>query len=98
MKNAGKLFKKLLTTPFIILLFKLIMILIIIIMMKTHREFQMMEFDRDQFQKKFIISATTSGFNNVEVSPRLEISLLATFLKILRIILPDLVLGNPFTI
>ena len=55
MRNAAKLFKKLLTTPFIILLFKLIMILIIIIMMKTHREFQMMVFDRDQFQKKFII-------------------------------------------
>ena len=29
--------------------------ILIIIMMKTHREYQMMEFVRDQFQKKFII-------------------------------------------
>ena len=43
----------------------------------------------------FIISSTTSGFRSVEVSPKFEKSLLATFLKIRLIIFPDLVLGSP---
>ena len=43
-----------------------------------------------------IISSTTSGFNKVEVSPKLEVSFSATFLKILLMILPERVLGNPW--
>ena len=44
-----------------------------------------------------MMSSTTEGSNNVVVSPKLEVSPSATFLKILRIIFPDLVLGNPLT-
>ena len=44
-----------------------------------------------------IMSSTTVGSNNVEVSPKLDVSPSATFLRILRIIFPDLVLGNPLT-
>ena len=38
---------------------------------------------------------TTSGSARVLVSPKLSISFIAIFLKIRRIILPDLVFGNP---
>lgn len=44
------------------------------------------------------MSSTTAGSNRVEVSPKLEVSPSATFLKILRIIFPLLVFGKPFTI
>ena len=47
--------------------------------------------------RSFLISSTISGFNKVDVSPKLEKSPSAIFRKILRIILPDLVLGNPLT-
>ena len=45
-----------------------------------------------------MISSTTSGFSKVDVSPKLEKSLLATFLKIRLIIFPERVLGKPETI
>ena len=44
-----------------------------------------------------IIELTTLGSNNVEVSPKSEKFPSAIFLSILRIILPDLVLGRPET-
>ena len=42
-----------------------------------------------------ISSSTTEGSANVEVSPKLSISLAATLRKILRMILPDRVFGKP---
>ena len=45
-----------------------------------------------------MISSTISGFKSVDMSPKLERSRLATFLKILRMILPERVLGKPETI
>jgi len=45
-----------------------------------------------------ITACTISGFNNVEVSPKFEVSFEAIFLKIRRIILPERVLGRPGTI
>ena len=44
-----------------------------------------------------IIELTTVGSNNVEVSPKSEKFPSAIFLRILRIILPDLVFGRPET-
>lgn len=44
-----------------------------------------------------LISSTISGFNKVEVSPKLLKSPSAIFLRIRRIIFPDLVFGNPDT-
>lgn len=44
-----------------------------------------------------IISSTTDGSSNVDVSPKLPISPSATFLRILRIILPERVFGKPVT-
>ena len=52
----------------------------------------------DSYYKAFfIIPSTTSGFNSVLVSPKFEMSLEAIFLKILRIIFPLRVFGNPIT-
>ena len=42
-----------------------------------------------------LILSTTLGSANVETSPSCSCSLAAIFLSILRIIFPDLVLGNP---
>ncbi len=42
-----------------------------------------------------IKSSTQSGFKSVEVSPKFEVSFEAIFRRILRMILPDLVLGKP---
>ena len=48
-----------------------------------------------RYKAPLIISSTHSGFNKVEISPNLSVSLQAIFLKILRMILPDLVFGKP---
>ena len=45
-----------------------------------------------------IISSTTAGSNRVEVSPKLSVCPSAIFRSILRIILPERVLGKPETI
>ncbi len=45
-----------------------------------------------------LISSTTEGSSSVEVSPRASVSPSATLRKILRMILPERVLGSPDTI
>ena len=49
----------------------------------------------DLFWRLSIKSSTTPGSASVDVSPRLEKSSSAIFLKIRRMILPDRVLGKP---
>ena len=52
---------------------------------------------RIYYNLPFLISSTISGFNNVEISPKLEKSPSAIFLKMRRIIFPERVFGNPET-
>ncbi len=53
--------------------------------------------DEKSYSLLFFISSTTAGSSNVVVSPRFSVSPSAIFLKILRMIFPLLVFGNPVT-
>lgn len=49
------------------------------------------------YNAPILISSTMAGSSSVEISPRLVVSPSATLRKILRMILPDRVFGNPLT-